>query len=211
MKFLCLAYGDEDGWNLLSENEKKEVLSYDKVIRDRGNLMSAVRPKVTSVRNWDKKLEITEKPYAQPELVNKLVLLSATFKRSGMRPGFFEGFKNASMEKMLPKALKEAYLKASPDPKGLQRMFDRDIARMGSFKDISDELIRAIRAPALVVNGNTDVVRPEHALELFHLLPHAKLAIIPGGHGEYLGEITSINKDSKIPLPVTAMIEELLM
>jgi len=68
MKFLCIAYGDEDGWNLLSENEKKEVLSYDKVIRDRGNLMSAVRPKVTSVRNWDKKLEITEKPYAQHDL-----------------------------------------------------------------------------------------------------------------------------------------------
>jgi pimeloyl-ACP methyl ester carboxylesterase len=146
-----------------------------------------------------------------PELVNKLVLLSATFKRSGMQPGFFEGFKNASMEKMLPQALKEAYLKANPDPKGLQRMFNRDVARMVSFKDISDEFIKAIQAPALVVNGDTDVVRPEHALELFHLLPRAKLAIIPGGHGEYLGEITSTNKDSKIPLLVAAMIEEFLM
>jgi pimeloyl-ACP methyl ester carboxylesterase len=146
-----------------------------------------------------------------PELANKLVLLSATFKRSGMQPRFFEGFKNASMEKMLPQALKEAYLKANPDPKGLQRMFNRDVARMVSFKDISDEFIKAIQAPALVVNGDTDVVRPEHALELFHLLPRAKLAIIPGGHGEYLGEITSTNKDSKIPLLVAAMIEEFLM
>lgn len=68
MKFLCLAYGDEDGWNSLHEGEKNEALSYDKVIRDRGNLMSAVRPKVTSVRNWDKKLEITEEPYAQHKL-----------------------------------------------------------------------------------------------------------------------------------------------
>jgi pimeloyl-ACP methyl ester carboxylesterase len=128
-----------------------------------------------------------------------------------MPAGFFEGFKNASMESMLPKALKEAYLKANPDPKGLQRMFDRDVARMVSFKDISDELIKAIQAPALVVNGDTDVVRPDHALELFHLLHHAKLAIIPGGHGEYLGGITSTDKDSKIPLLVTAMIEEFLM
>ena len=68
MKFLCLAYGDENGWNSLNEGEKNEALSYDKVIRDRGNLMSAVRPKVTSVRNWDKKLEITEEPYARHKL-----------------------------------------------------------------------------------------------------------------------------------------------
>ena len=65
MKFLCLAYGDEDGWNSLNEDEKTEVLSNDKVIRDRGNIMSAVRPKVTSVRNWDKKLEIKEESYAK--------------------------------------------------------------------------------------------------------------------------------------------------
>jgi pimeloyl-ACP methyl ester carboxylesterase len=146
-----------------------------------------------------------------PELVNKLVLLSAAFKRSGMQPGFFEGFQNASMDKMLPEALKEAYLKANPDPNGLQRMFDRDVARMASFKDTSDKLIKAIQAPALVVNGDTDVVRPEHALELFHVLPHARLAIIPGGHGEYLGEITSTNNESKVPLLVTTMIEKFLM
>jgi pimeloyl-ACP methyl ester carboxylesterase len=82
-------------------------------------------------------------------LVNKLVLASATYKRDGMQPGFFDGFKNASMEKMLPPALKEAYLKASPDPKGLQAMFDRDVARMVAFKDIPDADIKAIQSTAL--------------------------------------------------------------
>jgi hypothetical protein len=38
MKFLCLAYGSEDGWNSLTEDEKREVLAQDAVIRDRGNL-----------------------------------------------------------------------------------------------------------------------------------------------------------------------------
>jgi hypothetical protein len=68
MKFLCLAYGDEDGWNSLSESEKCEVLTQDAVIRDRGNLMSAVQTKVTSVRNWDRNLEVTDGPSAQGEL-----------------------------------------------------------------------------------------------------------------------------------------------
>jgi pimeloyl-ACP methyl ester carboxylesterase len=144
-----------------------------------------------------------------PALVNKLVLASATFKRDGMQDGFFDGFKNASLE-IMPQPLKEAYLKANPDSNGLQAMFNRDVARMIAFKDISDAAIKAIRAPTLVINGDTDVVRAEHALELSRTLPHAKLAILPGGHGDYIGEICAPDKNSKIPPLVTAMIEEFL-
>lgn len=64
MQFLCLAYGDEEGWKSLSDSEQKEVLAHDAVIRDRGNLMSAVKPAVTSVHNWQKKLEVSNKPLA---------------------------------------------------------------------------------------------------------------------------------------------------
>jgi pimeloyl-ACP methyl ester carboxylesterase len=145
-----------------------------------------------------------------PALVNKLVLLSATYKRSGLPPGFFDGFQGATLEKAMPQPLKEAYLRANPDPQGLQGMFDRDVARMMAFQDISDGQIKGIQAPALIINGDTDVVRPEHALELSRTLPHAHLAILPGGHGEYIGEICSTNKNSRIPLLATAMIEEFL-
>jgi hypothetical protein len=68
MKFLCLAYGDEAGWNTLSEEEKEEVLAQDAVIQDQGNLMSAVQRTVTSVRNWDGNLEVTHEPFARNEL-----------------------------------------------------------------------------------------------------------------------------------------------
>ena len=68
MKFLCLAYGDEDGWNTLTDGEKSEVLSNDKIIKDRGNLMSAVQTDVTTVKNWNKKLELFDKPFGKQEL-----------------------------------------------------------------------------------------------------------------------------------------------
>jgi hypothetical protein len=68
MKFLCLAYGDEAGWYSLSEEERREVLAQDAVIRDRGNLMSAVQTKVTSVKNWNRNLEVSDEPYAQHQL-----------------------------------------------------------------------------------------------------------------------------------------------
>lgn len=68
MKFLCLAYGDEDGWNALSEGERQEALAHDAVIRDRGNFMSAVRTEVTSVRNWDRNLVVSAQPLDEQKL-----------------------------------------------------------------------------------------------------------------------------------------------
>jgi pimeloyl-ACP methyl ester carboxylesterase len=145
-----------------------------------------------------------------PEVVNKLVLASTTYNRKGMQPGFFEGMQqHASLENM-PSPLKDAYRKINPDPKGLQAMFNRDVARMIGFKDIPDAAIQAIQAPALVINGDAEVVRTEHALELSRLLPHAKLAILPGGHGDYIGEICAVDKHSKIPALVVAMINDFL-
>jgi pimeloyl-ACP methyl ester carboxylesterase len=145
-----------------------------------------------------------------PDLVNKLVLASATFRREGMMPGFFEGFKEASLEKMMPQPLKAAYLKANPDPKGLQAMFDRDVARMSGFKDIPDAEIKSIQAPALVLAGDRDVVLPEHALTLYHTLPHARLAILPGGHGEYIGEICSPAPNDHVLALTIALVESFL-
>jgi pimeloyl-ACP methyl ester carboxylesterase len=144
-----------------------------------------------------------------PERVNKLVLASTIYKRDGIQPGFWEGMRNASLEN-LPHPLKEAYLKANPDPDGLRAMFDRDVARMVAFKDISDADIQTIRAPALVLNGDAEVVRATHALALADALPHGKLAILPGGHGEYIGEICAGDKADGTPAFVTAMIEAFL-
>jgi hypothetical protein len=58
MKFLCLAYGDEEGWNSLCESAKEEVLAQDEIIRNRGDLMAAVKPEITTVKNWNNNLEV---------------------------------------------------------------------------------------------------------------------------------------------------------
>jgi hypothetical protein len=64
MKFLCLAYGDEAGWNSLNDEEKREALARDAVLRDRGDLVSAVERTVTVIRNR----EVTREPFARDEL-----------------------------------------------------------------------------------------------------------------------------------------------
>ena len=71
--------------------------------------------------------------------------------------------------------------------------------------------VRALRL--LLARGggwSAEVVRVEHALALSRTLPHAKLAILPGGHGDYIGEICATNEQSKVPDLVVAMIDEFL-
>jgi pimeloyl-ACP methyl ester carboxylesterase len=144
-----------------------------------------------------------------PALVNRLVLVSTPYRRDGMQEGFWEGLQQATLA-VMPKPLKDAYLKANPDPHGLQRMFERDQARMLAFKDFSETDLRRIQALTLIINGDTDVVRPEHAVALSRLLPHARLVILPGGHGEAIGEAMWPRARSAVQALVTAIIREFL-
>jgi pimeloyl-ACP methyl ester carboxylesterase len=146
-----------------------------------------------------------------PGLVNKIVVVSANYKREGMIPGFFDGFPNATLANM-PEALKTAYLKVAPDKNHLQVMFEKDVARMENFKDITDDAIRSIKAPALIMVTDHDVIMPEHAVKISRLLPGAQLVILPGAHGACIGaaEASASEKDSKLPGITATLVEEFL-
>ncbi len=144
-----------------------------------------------------------------PQIVDKIVLGSALLKRSGVSPQFWNFMKHAELSNM-PKELKEAYLQVTPDSNGLQIMHDRDAKRMVNFKDIPDEQIKSIKAPTIIIIGDQDVITPEHAIEMHHQIANSKLAIIPGVHGEYIGEITTLKSGSKEADYVIPLIESFL-
>lgn len=113
-----------------------------------------------------------------PKRVNKVVAVSALFRRDGADAWFWEAMKNARLENM-PGELQEAYRQVAPHPENLRLFHDKAAQRMRDFKDIPDEAIKSIAAPTLVICGDQDVVRPEHAVALFRLLPHAAVSILP--------------------------------
>jgi pimeloyl-ACP methyl ester carboxylesterase len=123
-----------------------------------------------------------------PGKVNRLVIASSNYRRDGLPAGFWDVIEKVTFADM-PQPYKDAYLAINPSQQGVHAMHERDAKRMLAFKDIPDERIKAIEAPALVVIGDRDVIRPEHALALSRTLPHARLCILPGTHGSYLGEI----------------------
>ncbi len=101
------------------------------------------------------------------------------FKRDGLYPEFWESMRHATRESM-PRELQDAYRKVSPHPEQLPTFHDKCAKRMLEFKDWRPQDIRSINAPTLIMVGDADIVRPEHAVEMFRLLPHAQLAVLPG-------------------------------
>jgi pimeloyl-ACP methyl ester carboxylesterase len=142
-----------------------------------------------------------------PQLVHKIVIASSFYKRDAFYSWFWEFMPNASLDNM-PKPLQEAFLKINNDQAGLEVMHNRDRDRMLAFADWDDDAIRSITMPALVIAGDKDVIRPEHTLELYRMLPNAQLCILPAGHGDYIGEIMEIRGDGNYP--AVTIIEEFL-
>lgn len=126
-----------------------------------------------------------------PALVRKLVLASVTYTLAGVHPGLMDGLGEMQPEMMHGSPWHAEYLRIAPDPAGFANLFAKKSAMDRGIKDIPAETIRAIQAPTLLIVGDSDIVQPEHAVEMFRLLgggvagdlaglPRSQLAVLPG-------------------------------
>jgi pimeloyl-ACP methyl ester carboxylesterase len=75
--------------------------------------------------------------------------------------------------------------------------------------DIKEEAIRGIKIPTLIMSGDKDVNTLEHAVEMSRQIEKASLAIFPGGHGDFIGEIFSFKPGQKV-FPALPVVEAFL-
>lgn len=143
-----------------------------------------------------------------PKLTNKIIVASTFYKKKGAPDWFWDMMSKPTFEGM-PQPYKDEFLKINPDTNALHRMFERDVARMQSFPDISEEQIKSIKAPTFILIGDRDVITAEHASEMHRLILNSRLAIIPGVHGEYIGEITT-PQDNALVAATVSMLNKFL-
>jgi pimeloyl-ACP methyl ester carboxylesterase len=72
---------------------------------------------------------------------------------------------------------REQYKKVAPDPTYWPKLFNKVGAIQ--WNGFSKEELASIKAPILILNGDHDFVRVEHAVETFKHIPNAELAVIP--------------------------------
>jgi len=127
-----------------------------------------------------------------PQMVRKLVLMSIGYSLSGIHPGLMEGMGEMKPEMMHGSPWHDEYMRIAPRTEDFNRLFEKKTEMDRQIKDFSEEAIRGIKAPTLLMIGDSDLIRPEHAVEFFRLLgggvfgdmppglPNSQLAILPG-------------------------------
>jgi pimeloyl-ACP methyl ester carboxylesterase len=126
-----------------------------------------------------------------PEVVRKLVLASAGYSLDAMHPVALEMFPSISPEMFAGSPIEEAYARLAPNPGDFPRLVEKLTLLDTTTYAWPEEEIGAIAAPTLIVLGDADGIRLEHAVELFRLrgggamgditgLPAAQLAVLPG-------------------------------
>jgi pimeloyl-ACP methyl ester carboxylesterase len=126
-----------------------------------------------------------------PDLVRKLVLAAVTYNKDGFHPGLLAGMENLQPEDLVGSPFHEEYVRTAPNPEDWPRLVAK-VKRMNrQIPDLPAEAIQSIKAPTLLIIGDSDIVRPEHAVEMFRMLgggvagdvvglPHSQLAVLPG-------------------------------
>jgi pimeloyl-ACP methyl ester carboxylesterase len=131
-----------------------------------------------------------------PDLVSKLVIVSATYRRAGWYPEIIaaESQLNAqAAEQMKQTPVYQSYAKIAPHPQDWPALCTKLGALFHHDYDWSAD-VEKIKAPLLLVFGDADAVRTASAVQFFELLgggqrdggwdgsgmSHARLAILPG-------------------------------
>jgi pimeloyl-ACP methyl ester carboxylesterase len=126
-----------------------------------------------------------------PEFLRKLVVASASYTSDGVYPEVRAVVADLPPEIFVGSPEEAAYLETAPRPEDFPLLIEKlNLLDAQEFAWPAEE-IEAIVAPTLLIYGDADIVRPEHAVELYRLLgggvpgdfvglPPSQLAVLPG-------------------------------
>jgi pimeloyl-ACP methyl ester carboxylesterase len=126
-----------------------------------------------------------------PALVRRLVLASTSYRSDGMPAAALEMFPAVTPELFAGSPIEEAYLRTAPNPDDFPRLVEKMKQLDTTPYAWPAEDIQAIAAPTLIVLGDSDGIRLQHAVEMFELrgggvmgdlagMPSSQLAVLPG-------------------------------
>jgi pimeloyl-ACP methyl ester carboxylesterase len=104
-----------------------------------------------------------------PELVGKLVTMSATYRRDGWYPVVPKAIEGLTAAAFAGSPVEKAFKEHTPDAAAFDTYIEKMKVLNGEDQNISDAQMRSISAKTMIIIGDADGVRPEHALAMFAL------------------------------------------
>lgn len=167
-------------------------LSYEQMADDTAELLRQLRIEKADILGYSMGgTTAVEIAIRHPDIVRELVVISGPYKRDGWYPEVYASIENLTPEAFTGSGLPETYAEVAPNPDNWTTLVEKlkklDLEYIGR----TPEEFRSIKAPALIIIGDSDGVPPESAVEMFRLLgggvfgdvaglPRSQLAVIPG-------------------------------
>lgn len=107
-----------------------------------------------------------------PELIRRLVMVSANMKRDAIYPDMLAqqgGVSAAAADALKDTPMYQEYARVAPRPEDFGRLLDKVGAMMAQDFDLSEQ-VRGLRVPTLIAAADADMAPPSHYVEVFGLL-----------------------------------------
>ena len=185
---------DQQGHGRTPETSRE--MSYEQFADDAAALLRALEVERADVMGYSQGGGVAlQLSIRHSTLVSKLVSMSATFRKDGWYPSVFEAIEGLSAESFAGTPVEKAFKEHTPDAKAFDAYLEKMKVLNINDQDISDEEMRSISAKTLVIVGDADGVKLEHALAMFKLrgggdeeaaasgvlqkVPAARLVVLP--------------------------------
>lgn len=162
--------------------------SFEQMADDTASLLQQLGIKKADVFGYsDGGMVALELAIWHPKLIRKLAISSAVYNMDGYYPEIKEGLPHMTAD-ALPSQMREAYEAVAPQPENWPKLVAKAAEHARNFSGMRPEEMQAIKAPALVMVADGDIVRIQHAEELSRLL-RTELVVLPDSdHVSYLLE-----------------------
>lgn len=156
-------------------------LAYEQMVKDTAGLLRHKKIANADVFGWsDGGIVALGLAARHPDLVRRVATIGAGYNTGAWKLEFKQ--RQAAMkpdnQNTLP--FRDAYRNVAPKPEEWPLLIEKVKAMWAGFEGWPDAEMRSLKAPLMVMLGDDDFIRPEHALELFKMVPSGSLAILPG-------------------------------
>jgi pimeloyl-ACP methyl ester carboxylesterase len=177
--------------------DTSRAMSYEQFADDAAALLHALDVERAHVMGYSQGGGVAlQLALRHPNLVDKLVVMSASYRQDGLYPSVLRGIEDLSPAALVRTPVELAFQRHTPDATAFDAYVEKMKVLGINDQNMSDAEVSSLSASTMVVVGDADVVKPEHAVMLFKLrgggdqeaaatgmlrkVPAARLVILPG-------------------------------